>query len=408
MDLDQLDKEQKHALVTDMLDKKRGNLDMDWSEMTEMYDLDITADTLRKAAVGLKLADDAGMFDEKAPAETSAETVKTEDTALMDRLKTRDLIRQMNALNRAQARSEALRETIANAITSLPHLSHTQQYEVSDKDADQAKGKALILALGDVHFGAEWTVRGIHGEVINRVDADVLSKRIMFLATQLEEILVKTGLGTDIHLFFVGDILDGMLRQSQLMRLQYGIVESTMRVAELLSEFVAKIASCGSRVYVHAVTGNHSEIRPLGSKKGDFVDENLEKVVFWYMEERLKENENIVFDGKCSDMQACTICGYDFVLLHGDNASGINTVARDIVNMYGKPVDYFVCGHKHQEAESFSGVTSDGNSVIIRVPSICGVDPYAHSKMFGGYAGATAMLIEENYGRRCVWPLKVN
>lgn len=53
------------------------------------------------------------------------------------------------------------------------------------------------------------------------------------------------------------------------------------------------------------------------------------------------------------------------------------------------------------------GMTDDGNSVIIRTPSICGVDKYAQSRGYGGKPGAIAMVIERGYGRRCVYPINL-
>lgn len=73
--------------------------------------------------------------------------------------------------------------------------------------------------------------------------------------------------------------------------------------------------------------------------------------------------------------------------------------------LYGKRVDFFICAHKHKEQESITGYTDDGNSLVIRVPSLCGMDGYAQSLGCGGKAGATVMVMERGYGRRCVYPI---
>ena len=69
-----------------------------------------------------------------------------------------------------------------------------------------------------------------------------------------------------------------MLRQSQLIRLEYGIVESTMQLSEFLASWINAI-SIFAEVHVYSAMGNHSEIRPLRSKNREFEDENLEKVM---------------------------------------------------------------------------------------------------------------------------------
>ena len=96
-----------------------------------------------------------------------------------------------------------------------------------------------------------------------------------------------------------------------------------------------------------------------------------------------------------------------FLLLHGDGEKSIDRIARDSINLYGEPIDYFICGHLHRENDMPAGTTDSGNSVIVRVPSLCGMDRYAQSKGFGAKAGAIAMVIEKDYGRRCVYPIRL-
>ena len=52
-----------------------------------------------------------------------------------------------------------------------------------------------------------------------------------------------------------------------------------------------------------------------------------------------------------------------------------------------------------------SGIMNGTNIYVERVPSLCGVDPYAQSLGYGGQPGATIILMEEGYGRRCVYPI---
>lgn len=65
------------------------------------------------------------------------------------------------------------------------------------------------------------------------------------------------------------------------MKLRWGIVESCMRLAEYLAQWVARLSQHAS-VNVYNVDGNHGEIRPLGSKRGEFEGENMEKILSWY------------------------------------------------------------------------------------------------------------------------------
>lgn len=317
----------------------------------------------------------------------------------IERQKMRDLTRQVNAIYRSESRSELLRETIAEAITNLPEL---KEPELMFRTTGS---QTLVVGIGDPHYGAKFKIEGLLGETINEYDSDVFENRMWRLLSQIHVICQKEDV-RDIEVFLLGDLIDGMLRQNQLMRLEYGIVESTIRLSEFLSRWLTELSDI-ARVNVRAVSGNHSEIRPLGSKKGQFEDENMEKIVMWYVAERLKNNCRIGVISEVKKMHLCMVQDFSFLLLHGDGEKKIEEIARNAVNLYGKSINFFVCAHKHRAQEMPSGWTADGNSEIIRVPSICGANNFAQDKGFGGAAGAMACIIEKGYGRRCVYPIKL-
>lgn len=315
----------------------------------------------------------------------------------MDRQKIRDLTGQVKALYRAESRSELLRETIKEAVKNIPPITIERRETVANKE------KTLVVAMGDFHYGAKICVRGLMGEVINEYDHEIFENRMEALFSEIIDILEKEQID-NVALFLVGDLIDGMLRQSQLMRLEYGVVESTMRLAEYLAVWINDLSRYAT-VSVYAASGNHSEVRPLKSKCREFEDENLEKIIMWYLEERLSDNSNVHVTFQCNRFLYVDIMGHSFLLLHGDGDKAIPHIAKETINLYSKKIDFFVCGHKHREEDINTGMTADGNSVVIRTPSMCGVDSYAQSKGYGGRPGAIAVVMEEGYGRRCVYPI---
>ena len=387
---DELNVAEKAKLVKVIAQKKNGQIDEDWSEICADFDLDINSETLRKAGVGIKLASDAQMLSEQK---------EDVSNGYIERQKLRDLNNKINTLYRTESRSELLRETVKEAVANLPNI------DVPEVRSRIENEKTLVVALGDFHYGADICVHGLRGEVINRYDHEVFEERMAQLHKEIVKILKKEYI-EKVNIFLVGDLIDGMLRQSQLMRLEYGVVESTMRLSEYLAIWLNKLSK-SAMVEVFAVTGNHSEVRPLKSKCREFEDENLEKIVVWYLQERLRDNENIEVNFACNKYLLTEIQGFSFLLLHGDGDKAISQIARETVNMYSEKIDFFVCGHKHREEEIPAGTTSDGNSVVIRTPSLCGVDSYAQSRGYCGKPGAIATVIERGYGRRCVYPINL-
>ena len=395
---EQLDMVEKKCLVEQVLDKKQGASDKDWSEIVDEYQLECNPETLRKAGVGIKLAYDAQMnFDYSGSAV---------DRDRIDRMKMQDLRREINKELREQSRSELLRETIRDAILALPPLE-VKERVLDDWYDPKERYTDLVVGLGDFHYGAEFTTVGLYGEELNRYNDKVFEERMNRLGKQIVSIAQKEHPG-QITLMMVGDLLDGMLRQSPLMRLQYGLVESAMRLSEFLSQWIVSLANyAGVQVRVYSVRGNHGEVRPLGSKAGQFPEENMERVVMHYLYARLEKHPYITIeDDDCPMMRMVDVCGYQFMLTHGQGTN-IESMAKDSVNLYHKPIDVFMVGHLHKGQTFASGIMDGTNIYVERVPSICGMDPYAQSRGYGGQPGATAILTERGYGRRCVYPIKL-
>lgn len=329
------------------------------------------------------------------------------DGGYIERQKMRDLNRKVNETYRAQARQESLRETIFRAIRELKPLPVPSDGDIISREKKSTKetSSSLVLALGDIHYGAKICVKGLRGEILNEYDSCVYDERMLNLSRQIWDILHQNRNIRDVHVLLVGDLIDGILRNKQLVHLEYGIIDSTIGFAEDFSHWLLGIAATGVHITVHAVSGNHSEIRPLGSKKREFENENMERIILWFLKERLRDFKNIFVDDDCPIYNFFSVEGYHFLLLHGDSEKKISELASETIQLYEKSIDFFVCGHKHREQEYPTGMTSAGNSVVIRVPSICGADSYAQSKGYGGRAGAIAMIIEKGYGRRCVYPI---
>ena len=265
--------------------------------------------------------------------------------------------------------------------------------------------RTLVLCVADCHFGAEWIVRGLRGEILNRYNPEVFAERMDDLILQVRDIIDREGI-SDVQLLLCGDSLDGMLRPSQLMKLRWGVIESCMRFSEHMAQWIAALSQYAT-VSVCGLDGNHTETRSLNSKRGDFPGENLEKVIFWFLAERLKDVPGVLVDSITEQQKHLTVQGFSILLTHGTDIKSLENAAKQTMLLYGESIDYLICGHKHREQEYVSGYTDQGNAVVIRVPSLCGMDEYAQRLGYGGKPGALAMVLEAGYGRRCIYPISL-
>ena len=265
--------------------------------------------------------------------------------------------------------------------------------------------RTLVLCIADCHFGAEWIVRGLRGEILNRYNPEVFAERMDDLLLQVRDIIDRESI-SDVQLLLCGDSLDGMLRPSQLMKLRWGVIESCMRFSEHMAQWIAALSQYAT-VSVCGVDGNHTETRSLNSKRGDFPGENLEKVIFWFLAERLKDVPGVLVDSVTEQQKHLTVQGFSILLTHGTDIKSLENAAKQTMLLYGESIDYLICGHKHREQEYVSGYTDQGNAIVIRVPSLCGMDEYAQRLGYGGRPGALAMVLEAGYGRRCIYPISL-
>lgn len=392
MKIQELSFERKRNLVGEIVAKKNGDLDQDWSELVQNYGLDCNPDTLRKAGVGVQLACD--VFADSG----------TENQDYVERQKLFDLRRDIKKSLRELSRTELICESICNAIKTLPEIK-IERCHTSSFDAKKAQ-RELVVGVGDFHYGAEYTVYGLYGEEINRYNSCIFEIRMAKLLDSISDILKKEN-PEQITIMIVGDVQEGLIRQSQLQRLEYGVIESTMRLSEFLAQWLAQLEEISQiPIRVYAVRGNHGEIRPLGSKAGQFPEENMERIVMHYLRARFEEHGCIWVASDAPMKQMIDVCGYQFMLAHGQNIN-IESMARDSVNLYNTKIDAFVVGHLHKNQTFQSGIINGANVYVERIPSICGVDPYAQNLGYGGQPGATAIIIEKGYGRRCVYPIQL-
>ena len=393
--VESLDVKELKDLVNDILDKKNGVDDRDWCDIVAEYDLDLHPTTLRKAGVGVKMVQDAGLI-----AASAGEENPSSATDIKERQKLYDLQRNIRKDLREQSRSELLRETIANAIRDLPEIKLPEVAVQNNSEADTD----LIVGIGDFHYGANYTVNGLYGEEINVYNSEVFERRMAELAARVANIANRNHPGR-ITVMIVGDMLDGLLRASQISRLEYGVVESAIRLSEFLCQWLSKLYSMAqTRIRVFAVRGNHGEIRPLGSRAGQFPEENMERVVMHYVAKRFNDTAIHVMCDDAPMYQMADVCGYNVLLVHGQG-DDMEKIARDHQLLYNSRIDMFMCGHLHKSQTFTAGMSRQGTVLIERVPSICGIDPYAQSCGYGSPPGATVILMERGYGRRCVYPI---
>lgn len=317
-----------------------------------------------------------------------------------ERMKNQTVNAQINKNLRLVARGEITQDLIVEAITKLEplNLSRPRPRLTSNQEG--------ILPISDVHFGKKCTITGLKGEIINEYNEEVYKRRMQELMEETIRICSKEDISR-LNILLTGDLIDGILRMTQLQKIQYGIIDSTMRLAEHLSVWLNELSNY---VFIDLYTclGNHSQIRPLGSSNGEFEDENMESVIIWYLKARLKNNESInIIDNK-SDFIFFNCNGINIMASHGEEKN-IEQAIKDYMLLYGESIDLFIAGHLHTKENKSIGLSTKGLSDVeyCRVKSICSIDDYSTKLRKSSGAGTSLFIIEQGRGKTITYDINL-
>lgn len=280
------------------------------------------------------------------------------------------------------------------------HIDKLTPIEIPDPLPEVLTSRCGVICFGDEHFGTQFEIVGLDGKVINSYNDKVFYDRMNRLLSKSFDIIQENHL-TDVYVFELGDFCDGILRTSQLMKLQYGLLESTVKYAEYISEWLTKLSQ-RVRIHFQMTPGNHTELRLLGERKGTFSKENLDIVVRAFIKERLKHNPNFDIVENPTGYIYADIFGKHVLGIHGE-VSNTNNVTKDFSETYGVHIDYIFAGHKHH----FRNIECGRNSEFIGVPSIIGIDDYSMSLNATSNPGATFLIFEDGVGKTVQYFIKL-
>ena len=382
--------------------KLNKELDLDWIEIRDLLSLDCSPDHLRKLSYAYKEITEH--YGEKL-------TENISDNDVLDKMTQRKLELQLertklqaekNEINkwiREQGRTENFYEKL------LISLENRKTVKVPEYRIERTIGDIdATVDIADAHYGKEVRIEGFEGEIINEYNIEIFERRMWDLLNQILQKVKKENL-KHLNVFNLSDSLDGILRMSQLQVLQLGILDSAMGFAEFMSAWLNELSK---HVYVdyYSCRGNHTEIRPLGSSKGDFPHENMERIVTWFLRTSLKDNPNITIHDNRS-LVYVDIVGTKILATHGQDEKNLENSIKDYINVYGKPIHMLKTGHLHNTHNKTVGMDGLQNIEFYQSPSICGIDEYSVKLKKTANAGSNMMIFERGLGKTTVYDFKL-
>ena len=400
-----LTQEKYEQLLKDCSNKVQHITDDDWSEICARYGLEFNPDTIRKGSqpplIGSAFVSEYYKWKESLNQSENKndeyfKELQTQKRELQkERKKLQTEKQEYNKWLREDARDELIMEKICNSINNLEPMDIPTYIEPKHNI------RGFVLAYGDEHFGVEYELKGLFGDIINSYSPEIFEERMWDLFNQVVEIIQKENIDI-LHVFNMGDFNDGILRVSQLMKLRYGVIDGTIKYADFISNWLNELSKY-VRIKYQSTNGNHSELRMLGQPKGTFTEDNMGKVVSEFIKIRLKDNPNFTYIENPTGFIYAQVACNTILGIHGE-VKNMKTAIDEFSRIYNVPIQYLLAGHLHHNKTEEIGV----NNEVINVGSIIGIDDYSLSLRKTANASAKLLIFEQSKGKICEYTLKLN
>lgn len=376
--------------------KDSGKLMLDWNDIALIINREFRSDeseyrteaAYRKRYTEAKRFLDAGVFGTAVAADPVIGGILSAKRDLeKEKIKIQTEKLEYNRWLREEARGELISEKVVSAINNLSEVVVPEYVGPETED----ESKSGVLAFGDEHYGADFVIRGLMGDIINEYNPEVFERRMWDLLFQVKELVFKEGL-SKLRVYSLGDFTDGVLRVGQLMRLRYGVIEGSVKYANFIAEWLNELTRY---VYVEfqMTDGNHSELRMLGQPKGTFKNENTGLFVREFIKVRLKDNPRFTFIENSSGLIYDTVEGFNILGVHGEVKNMENAI-KDFQNTYRANIDVLITGHFHHAKGETVGILKE----VVNVPSIIGVDPFSMDLNKVSLPGAKLLIFKSGKG----------
>lgn len=303
---------------------------------------------------------------------------------------------EYNRWLREEARDELICEKICAAIQALPPL------EIPKRINPIHSNREGVLLLADAHYGAEFKIMGLFGEILNEYSPEIFEARMWTLLDQVVEICRKEGF-TSLNVYDLGDEIDGLLRVSQLWKLRYGVIDSAVYYGRFITAWLNELSKYVYVKYQMVKDSNHCQLRLLGQPKNTFKDENVSVIIADKIMDKLSDNPNFEFaqnpTGLIFDNN---VAGYSVLGAHGE-CKNLEQAIKELSKTYRTQIDFMVGGHKHHQNSTNVGIESD----VIAAPSIIGIDDYSLSLNKTSDPGATLFVLECGVGKVLEYNIKL-
>lgn len=382
--------------------KDSGILDIDWNGIADLMnkyfgdpDKPYSEAAWRKPYQMAKKFMEAGVFNKLSEDEYFKELQIQKNEIYKEKRRLFDQRREYNKLLTSDARAEHLNDELLRIAENLNNEYPLVQL---DKYTHENTNREALLAFSDWHYGM------VTNNIWNIYNTDVCKNRVEKLVSKVVEYLELNKIDM-LHIALLGDAAHGGCHVSCRVKSEEDVCDQIMHVSEIMAEAINKLSAHVNHITVYSCYGNH--LRTIQNKQDSVDSDNLEKLIPWWLKQRLKENPRIdIVESEYREFTRIDICGYHVCCVHGnlDNFKNLGSTVNTIFSRkFGETIDYTISGDKHhlEEFEQF-----DIENILIR--SLCGTDDYANERRLYSKPGQTLMIFNLEDGREATYHIPLN
>lgn len=387
--------ESYEAACEDIDLKSDGVKDLDWSEIKDKYNIPLSSDSVRKASGTIF----GGPFRTaylknkiySNPVKYSQENELDKKLSEMrkERIKLQTANVERNRVDRNESRHQMYFEYVGSLCESLPLPEFNPLLEYVSDDYEHE----YLLSIADVHYGAKFVSEN------NEYSPEIAKERFECLTNKCITFIEDKHI-SKLHIVSLGDMIQGVLRLNDLRINDSTIVKATVDISRLFAMFLNTLSAYSTIEYYHTPMANHTQLRVLGSKANEMMDEDLEYLIGNYIKDLCRDNTriNIYLAEEGKQYIEIPILGFEIIAIHGHQIKNIESSLKDLSMLRRSFADYVILGHYHsgKELTSCEGCCNDAE--ILVAPSFVGSDPYSDSLMKGSKPSVKIYGFHELYG----------
>lgn len=317
--------------------KVREGLDIDWQEIVNLCNLNWSADHCRKTMIGAIRHQDYidSKTKEQLESEQYEKLLEKELKLEKEKVKVRDERTLLNKQIRELARKENLGEILEEKLEELKTSKPILPIEIANRTS--SSGRDGVMLISDMHLGSEVD------NILDKYNPDICKKKLGYYVDKV----IQYGKENDIDKLYVliaGDLVSGIIHDTNRYESRLNIIEQITQVSELLSEAIAEL-SRHFYIFTGIVLGNHD--RCVAQKDKSLENENFVLLIEQFIRLRLGNNHRVIFiDKKDEGILEIDIKGNKCLCVHGHNDRD-NSLDR-LIEMFECKPSYVFKGHDHR------------------------------------------------------------